>query len=283
MFGLYVLKTMLVFAEILNHASNQHINKLIKPEICKDEVEKFEPHRFLVIQPTNNAKQQKINFSKKVLRDYIADNTKNRTQCYSCKILKSTSFVLNCSYDFFLLVKAPSQPENMFFVNRRCCCGPLLNALKFLKVPETVKGVMGGSDKHNIVRKCLQLLVSAGENPKQVLELFCREFYQSKNHIDLDLGSTVCIEIKTKNDKRIMRRVKIASKAANVTAYIDRVYKLLDCCPNVFVSEKYPTEQCESCRLKQTEEHVIETNVLSEAPTLCSNLLEPTGFQLASH
>lgn len=146
----------------------------------------------------------------------------------------------------------------MYYVNRRCSCGPLLNALKLQKLPDSVKGVLGGSDKHNIVRKCLQLLVTAAENPKQVLELFCREFYQSKKHNDLDLGSTVCIEIKNKNDKRIMRRVKIASKATTVNPYIERVCQLLECCSNVFSSVKYSTEQCDSCRLKQTDTHHVD-------------------------
>ena len=168
---------------------------------------------------------------------------------------------------FLPSVKPPTQPESMYHVNRRCSCGPLLNALKLLKLPDTVKGALGGSDKHNIVRKCLQLLVSAGENPKQVLELFCHEFYQSKKHVDLDLGSTVCIEIKNKNDKRIMRRVKIASKAATVNPYIERVCHLLECCPNVFSSTRYPSEQCDTCRLKQGDAPhmaVPETNVAQE-------------------
>jgi hypothetical protein len=154
----------------------------------------------------------------------------------------------------FSTVKPPLHPESMYFVNRRCCCGPYLNAAKLLKLPDTVKGVLGGSDKNNIVRKCLQLLVTSGENPKNVLELFCHEFYQSKKHIDLDLGATVCIEMKTKTDKRLMRRVKIASKVDTIRPNIERVFQLLNCCPNVFATVKYPTEQCDACRVKQTND-----------------------------
>lgn len=164
----------------------------------------------------------------------------------------------------------------MFFVNRRCCCGPFLNAAKLLKLPDTVKGVLGGSDKNNIVRKCLQLLVSSSENPKNVLELFCHEFYQSKKHIDLDLAATVCIEIKTKNDKRIVRRVKIASKADTIWPNIERVCLLLGCCSNVFASVKYPTEQCDACRVKQsTELHVNLTEFPATQPAVSVPSNEP--------
>lgn len=156
-------------------------------------------------------------------------------------------------------MKTPLHPEGMYFVNRRCCCGPHLNAAKLLKLPDTVKGVLGGSDKNNIVRKCLQLLVSSSENPKSVLELFCHEFYQTKRHSDLDLAATVCIEMKTKTDKRIMRRVKIASKVDMIRPNIERVFQLLKCCPNVFANVKYPTEQCDTCREKQTSE--LELNL----------------------
>jgi hypothetical protein len=159
----------------------------------------------------------------------------------------------------------------MYFVNRRCCCGPYLNAAKLLKIPETVKGVLGGSDKNNIVRKCLQLLVTSSENPKNVLDLLCHEFYQTKKHSDLDLAATVCIEIKTRNDKRIMRRVKIASKADTIRPNIERVLQLLGCCPNVFAKDKYPTEQCDACRVKQTSELNVNYTEYTQQPVSVPN------------
>ena len=51
-----------------------------------------------------------------------------------------------------------------------------------------------------------------------------------------------------------MRRVKIASKADTIRPNIERVLQLLGCCQNVFANVKYPTEQCDACRVKQTSE-----------------------------
>ena len=82
---------------------------------------------------------------------------------------------------FFFLAK-PLYPQEIVYINKRCCLGPLLSRDLMRSLPDAVRGSVVGPEKHNIMRLCMQHLVSASINPKQVLELFSREFYQSKKN-----------------------------------------------------------------------------------------------------
>ena len=111
-------------------------------------------------------------------------------------------------------------------------------------LPDTIKGCVSGPEKHNIMRQCLQHFVSVAHNPKQVLELFSREFYQNKKNKELHLGGTVCIETKSKNGKRLMRRVRVANKPDHLHAYLNRVCQVLNCCPELVNFTRYPLGYC---------------------------------------
>lgn len=68
------------------------------------------------------------------------------------------------------------------YVNKRCCLGTLLNRDLIRSLPDVIRGSVVGPEKQNIMRLCMQHLVSSSVSPKQVLELFSREFYQSKKN-----------------------------------------------------------------------------------------------------
>ena len=86
-----------------------------------------------------------------------------------------------------------------------------------------------------------------------MLELFSREFYQSKKNKELQLGGTVCIETKSKNGKRLMRRVRVANKAEHLKPYLQRVCHVLNCCPQLLSFTRYPMGYCSaSCMIRGT-------------------------------
>ena len=120
--------------------------------------------------------------------------------------------------------------NEIVYCNKKCYSGPYLSRDLMRNLPDTIKGCVSGPEKHNIMRQCLQHFVSVANNPKQVLELFSREFYQNKKNKELHLGGTVCIETKSKNGKRLMRRVRVANKPDHLHAYFERVCQVLNCC-----------------------------------------------------
>ena len=82
-----------------------------------------------------------------------------------------------------VLVPAKSlYPQEIVYFNKRCHMGPLLSRDLMRSLPDAVRGSVVGPEKHNIMRLCMQHLVSTSLNPKQVLELFSREFYQNKKN-----------------------------------------------------------------------------------------------------
>ena len=88
-------------------------------------------------------------------------------------------------FSFFRLspvVAKSLYPQEEVYLNKRCYPGPLLSRDLVRSLPDAVRGSVVGPEKHNIMRLCMQHLVSASINPKQVLELFSREFYQSKKN-----------------------------------------------------------------------------------------------------
>lgn len=99
------------------------------------------------------------------------------TASYSSSIANVYSAVFAC----FSAAK-PLYPQEIVYINKRCCLGPLLSRDLMRSLPDAVRGSVVGPEKHNIMRLCMQHLVSASINPKQVLELFSREFYQSKKN-----------------------------------------------------------------------------------------------------
>ncbi|XP_020628056.1 lethal(3)malignant brain tumor-like protein 2 [Orbicella faveolata] len=135
-------------------------------------------------------------------------------------------------------------PQEIVYLNKRCYPGPLLSRDLMRSLPDAVRGSVVGPEKHNIMRLCMQHLVSASINPKQVLELFSREFYQSKKNRELQLGGTVCIETKSKNGKRLMRRVRVVNKAEHLQPYLQRVCQVLGCCSELVSATRYPMGHC---------------------------------------
>ncbi|PFX31281.1 Polycomb protein Scm [Stylophora pistillata] len=135
-------------------------------------------------------------------------------------------------------------PQEEVYLNKRCYPGPLLSRDLVRSLPDAVRGSVVGPEKHNIMRLCMQHLVSASINPKQVLELFSREFYQSKKNREFQLGGTVCIETKSKNGKRLMRRVRVVNKAEHLQPYLQRVCQVLGCCSELVSSTRYALGSC---------------------------------------
>ena len=80
------------------------------------------------------------------------------------------------------ILAKPLYPQETVYINKRCYLGPLLSRDLMRSLPDAVRGSVVGPEKHNVMRLCMQHLVSASINPKQVLELFSREFYQSKKN-----------------------------------------------------------------------------------------------------
>ncbi|XP_048589841.1 MBT domain-containing protein 1-like isoform X3 [Nematostella vectensis] len=148
-------------------------------------------------------------------------------------------------------------PQETIYFNRKCYPGPNLNRELVRNLPDFVRGAVIGPEKHNIMRMCMQNLVSAALNPKQVLELFSREFYQNKKNKDLQLGGTVCIETKSKNGKRIMRRVRVVNKTDHLGPYLQRVCEVLNCCPEVVSATRYPMGYCSPLCMSRAKDNSV--------------------------
>ena len=68
---------------------------------------------------------------------------------------------------------------------------------------------------------------------------------------ELQLGGTVCIETKSKNGKRLMRRVRVVNKAEHLQPYMKRVCEVLGCCSELVSATRYPLGYCSTtCCLK---------------------------------
>lgn len=61
---------------------------------------------------------------------------------------------------------------------------------------------------------------------------------------ELQLGGTVCIETKSKNGKRLMRRVRVVNKAEHLEPYLQRVCQVLGCCSELVSATRYPMGHC---------------------------------------
>ena len=136
--------------------------------------------------------------------------------------------------------------EVQFSFNQKCACGPFLNPEEVRKLPNAISGYLNGAPHQNCIRKSLHEIVNAAIDPNQLLELFSREFYQSKKHKDLKLDNTICLEITGKNGKRFLRRVRGPSRSGILTKYMSRICEMLQCCPNLIVEERFPTGICQS-------------------------------------
>ena len=84
----------------------------------------------------------------------------------------------------------------------------------------------------------------------------CGPFYQFTSlsviySRELQLGGTVCIETKSKNGKRLMRRVRVVNKAEHLQPYLKRVCEVVGCCPELISGTRYPLGYCsQTCCLK---------------------------------
>ena len=134
--------------------------------------------------------------------------------------------------------------EVQFSFNQKCACGPFLNPADIRKFPHSITGYLNGPPHQNCIRKSLQEIVNAACDPNQLLELFSREFYQSKKHKDLKLDNTICLEITGKNGKRFLRRVKGPSRSGILSKYLSRICEMLQCCPHLIVEERFSSGKC---------------------------------------
>lgn len=173
----------------------------------------------------------------------------------------------------------PLYPQEVVYVNKRCCLGTLLNRDLIRSLPDVVRGSVVGPEKQNIMRLCMQHLVSSSVSPKQVLELFSREFYQSKKNRELQLGGTVCIETKSKNGKRLMRRVRVVNKAEHLQPFLKRVCEVLGCCSELISAIRYPLGCCNqtSC-LKGKDNGVTSSSDGRALHGPSADVPSPAGF-----
>lgn len=173
----------------------------------------------------------------------------------------------------------PLYPQEIVYINKRCCLGPNLNRDLVRSLPDAVRGSVVGPEKQNIMRLCMQHLVSSSLSPKQVLELFSREFYQSKKNRELQLGGTVCIETKSKNGKRLMRRVRVVNKAEHLQPYLKRVCEVLGCCSEFISSIRYPLGHCtQTCCLKGKDNGVTSSSDGRALHDSASGVPSPAGL-----
>ena len=71
---------------------------------------------------------------------------------------------------------------------------------------------------------------------------------------ELQLGGTVCIETKSKNGKRLMRRVRVVNRVEHLQPYLKRVCEVLGCCSELISGTRYPLGYCnQTCCLKGEE------------------------------
>lgn len=74
------------------------------------------------------------------------------------------------------------------------------------------------------------------------IEIIC--VYSRSSLRELQLGGTVCIETKSKNGKRLMRRVRVVNKAEHLQPYLQRVCQVLGCCSELVSATRYPMGHC---------------------------------------
>lgn len=75
----------------------------------------------------------------------------------------------------------------------------------------------------------------------------------------------MCIETKSKNGKRLMRRVRVVNKAEHLQPYLQRVCQVLGCCSELVSATRYPMGHCNqtSCVKGQGKKLLIAScNVL---------------------
>ena len=177
--------------------------------------------------------------------------------------LKSHAIKLQCHSPFFAAKSL--YPQETVFFNKRCYLGPYLSRELVRTLPDVARGSVIGPEKQNIMRLCMQHLVSSSLNPKQVLELFSREFYQNKKNKELQLGGTVCIETKSKNGKRLMRRVRVANKGEHLRPYLQRVCQVLNCCPQLISFTRHPMGYCSPvCMIRGTCLSLVHSSLAKE-------------------
>lgn len=145
---------------------------------------------------------------------------------------------------FFLEMRKGGEVQ--FSFNQKCACGPFLNPDDIRKFPNSITGYLNGPPHQNCIRKSLHEIVNAACDPNQLLELFSREFYQSKKHKDLKLDNTICLEITGKNGKRFLRRVRGPSRSGILSKYLHRICEMLQCCPHLIVEDRFPSGECDT-------------------------------------
>eukprot|EP00794_Sanderia_malayensis_P006848 gene6848-7617_t len=133
----------------------------------------------------------------------------------------------------------PKSGNIVMHFNQNCSCGPYLNQEEVLNLPDLSKGALTGPPHQNGIRKVLHYIINAAIDPNLVLELFSKEFYQTKQHKDLKLDSVICLEITGKTGKRFLRRVRAPSKQSLVPKYFARVCSMLKCCPYFISDERF--------------------------------------------
>ena len=92
---------------------------------------------------------------------------------------------------------------------------------------------------------------------------------------ELQLGGTVCIETKSKNGKRLMRRVRIVNKAEHLQPYLKRVCEVLGCCSELVSATRYPLGYCnQTCCLKGQENALFgRLNLIMNFIIICQHCL----------
>lgn len=136
--------------------------------------------------------------------------------------------------------------NSVIFFNQHCACGPYLNPHEVVNLPDSINGALTGPPHQNCIRKCLHHIVNAAVDPNLVLELFSKEFYQTKQHKDLKLDNVICVEITGKSGKRFLRRVRVPSRLNAVGKYLARVCVMLKCCPCFVSDERYFGGKCDT-------------------------------------
>ena len=81
----------------------------------------------------------------------------------------------------------------------------------------------------------------------------------------------MCIETKSKNGKRLMRRVRVVNKAEHLQPYLQRVCQVLGCCSELVSATRYPMGHCNqtSCVKGQGNRILLAScNILRKSKTL---------------